>query len=147
MVLKININFIFFEAIGEKNEWTAPFRHFSELRKSPFCGTLLYDGTRDKARLYRKGIFMSDYEKYQQIKREAGWTGLALFVLIGFWLAAGFGLSGMEGEVFGLPIWAVTSSLGVWFFAIVLVRLLTSFVFRDMELDEDAAGEGDVHHE
>lgn len=58
---------------------------------------------------------MSDYEKYQQIKREAGWTGLALFVLIGFWLAAGFGLSGMEGEVFGLPIWAVTSSLGVWF--------------------------------
>ena len=90
---------------------------------------------------------MSDYEKYQQIKREAGWTGLALLVLIGFWIAAGFGLSGMEGELFGLPIWAVTSSLGVWLFAIVIVRLLTSFVFRDMELDEAAEGKGDARHE
>lgn len=90
---------------------------------------------------------MSDYEKYQQVKREAGWTGLALFVLIGFWIAAGFGLSGMEGELFGLPIWAVTSSLGVWLFAIVIVRLLTLFIFRDMELDEAAEGKGDARHE
>jgi uncharacterized membrane protein YhdT len=79
---------------------------------------------------------MSEFEKYQQICREAGWTGAALLVLIVFWIFAGFGLAGVEGELFGLPLWAVTSSLGVWFFAIVLVKLLTRFVFRDMELTE-----------
>lgn len=79
---------------------------------------------------------MSEFEKYQQICREAGWTGAALLVLIVFWIFAGFGLAGAEGDLFGLPLWAVTSSLGVWFFAIVLVKLLTRFVFRDMELTE-----------
>ena len=80
---------------------------------------------------------MSEYEKYQQIKREARWTGLALFVLVLFWLLADFGLSGLPGEVLGMPLWAVTSSVGVWFFAILLVKLLTSLVFQDMELDEE----------
>ena len=63
---------------------------------------------------------MSEFEKYQQICREAGWTGAALLVLIVFWVFAGFGLASVEGEIFGLPLWAVTSSIGVWFFAIVL---------------------------
>ena len=66
---------------------------------------------------------MSEYEKYQQIKREARWTGLALFVLIGFWIFAGFGLADLPGEVLGMPVWAVTSSVGVWFFAILLVKI------------------------
>ena len=79
---------------------------------------------------------MSEFEKYQQICREARWTGAALLVLVVFWVVAGFGLAGLEGEIFGLPVWAVTSSIGVWFLAIVLVKLLTSFVFQDMELDE-----------
>lgn len=86
---------------------------------------------------------MSEYEKYQQIKREARWTGLALFVLIVFWIFAGFGLAGVAGEVFGMPVWAVASSIGVWFFAILLVKMLTAFVFRDMELEEKQ----EVHHE
>ena len=86
---------------------------------------------------------MSEFEKYQQICREAGWTGVALLALVVFWLVAGFGLAGMEGEVFGLPVWAVTSSIGVWLFAIVLVKLLTTFVFRDMDLDET---DGEVQH-
>ena len=79
---------------------------------------------------------MSEFEKYQQICREAGWTGVALLVLVVFWLVAGFGLSGIEGEVLGLPVWALTSSIGVWLFAIVLVKLLLMFVFKDMDLNE-----------
>lgn len=79
---------------------------------------------------------MSEFEKYRQICREARYTGLALLVLVVFWLAAGFGLSGMAGEIFGLPVWAVTSSIGVWFMAIVLVKLLLSFVFKDMDWEE-----------
>ena len=84
---------------------------------------------------------MSEYEKYQQIKREARWTGLALFVLTGFWIFAGFGLADLPGEVLGMPVWAVTSSVGVWFFAILLVKFLTSWVFRDMDLDEGKEAE------
>ena len=84
---------------------------------------------------------MSEYEKYQQIKREARWTGLALFVLILFWIFAGFGLSGLPGEVLGMPVWALTSSVGVWFFAILLVKLLTALVFKDMDLDAEKEGE------
>lgn len=79
---------------------------------------------------------MSDFEKYRQICREARYTGLALLVLIVFWLVAGFGLAGVEGEILGLPIWAVTSSIGVWFFAIVLVKLLLLYVFRDIDWEE-----------
>ena len=79
---------------------------------------------------------MSEFEQYQQICREAGWTGVSLLVLVVFWLVAGFGLSGIEGEVFGLPVWALTSSIGVWLFAIVLVKLLLMFVFKDMDLNE-----------
>ncbi|SDP55877.1 YhdT family protein [Selenomonas ruminantium] len=80
---------------------------------------------------------MTDWEKYQQIRREAAFTGLALLVLILFWCWAGFGLSDVEAEVFGLPLWAVTSSIGVWFFAIVLVKILLRYVFRDMSLDDE----------
>lgn len=86
---------------------------------------------------------MTDWEKYQQIRREAAFTGLALLVLVLFWCFAGFGLADVQGEVFGLPLWAVMSSIGVWFFAIVLVKLLLRFVFRDMPLDEGK--EADSH--
>ena len=87
---------------------------------------------------------MTDWEKYQQIRREAAYTGLALLVLILFWCWAGFGLEGVEMEIFGLPLWAVTSSIGVWIFAIVLVKILLKFVFRDMPLDDEKEG---VSHE
>ena len=87
---------------------------------------------------------MTDWEKYQQIRREAAYTGLALLVLILFWCWAGFGLAGVEMEIGGLPLWAVTSSIGVWLFAIGLVKLLLKFVFRDMPL-EDGGKEGSDH--
>ena len=87
---------------------------------------------------------MTDWEKYQQIRREAVYTGLPLLVLILFWCWAGFGLASVDAVVFGLPLWALTSSIGVWFFAIVLVKMLLKFVFRDMPLDEE---KGDVKHE
>ena len=87
---------------------------------------------------------MTDWEKYQQIRREAAFTGLALLVLILFWCWAGFGLAGVDMEIGGLPLWAVTSSIGVWLFAIVLVKILLKFVCRDMPL-EDGGKEGSDH--
>ena len=61
----------------------------------------------------------SPYEKYRQVRKEAGATGGLLVLLILFWCFAGFGLAGVDAEIFGLPLWAVMGSVGVWIFAIV----------------------------
>ncbi|MCR5176844.1 MAG: YhdT family protein [Anaerovibrio sp.] len=84
---------------------------------------------------------MTEKEKYLQIRKEAMWTGITLVVLILFWLVAGFGLSDVDIKIFGLPIWAVGGTVGVWIFAMILVKLLTAFVFKDFDLD--ATGEED----
>lgn len=80
---------------------------------------------------------MTEKEKYRQVCREAAATGIALLILIVFWLFAGFGLSGSDVTIFRLPLWAAASTVGVWFFSIVLVWALTKFVFKDMDLGED----------
>lgn len=79
---------------------------------------------------------MTNGEKYRQMRREAGFTGLALLLLILFWLAAGFGAAQLELKVFHLPLWAVTSSVGVWLMAILLVKFLIRYVFQDMSLED-----------
>lgn len=84
---------------------------------------------------------MTEKEKYLQIRREAMWTGIVLAVLILFWLVAGFGLSHVDVRLFGLPIWAVGGTVGVWIFAMVLVKLLTVFVFKDFDLEESGEEE------
>ena len=78
-------------------------------------------------------------EKYRQIRREAAATGVGLLMLIAFWIFAGFGLADVRGEVFHLPLWAVAGTIGTWCFAILLVKFLTSVVFKDMSLEDDAA--------
>ena len=40
-------------------------------------------------------------------------------------------------KVFHLPLWAVTSSVGVWAMAVLLVKFLTKYVFADMSLQDD----------
>ena len=80
---------------------------------------------------------MTREEKYKQIRREAGFTGLALLLLILFWAAAGFGVSRLDIKVFHLPLWAVTSSVGVWCMAILLVKFLLKYVFRDISLQDE----------
>ncbi|MBO6210608.1 MAG: YhdT family protein [Schwartzia sp.] len=80
---------------------------------------------------------MTEKEKYRQVCREAAATGIALLILIVFWLFAGFGLSGSSITFFRLPLWAAASTVGVWLFAIVLVWILTKFVFKDMDLGDE----------
>lgn len=77
---------------------------------------------------------MTPKEKYRQICREAGATGLALLLLIIMWCVLGFGLADSEIMIFGLPLWAVTGILGIWLLAIVLTFILAKFVFKDMSL-------------
>ena len=82
---------------------------------------------------------MTPKEKYRQICREARATGLILLALIVLWCCFGFGgfaLTGAEPLLFGLPLWALAGTLGLWLTAIVLVWGLTHFVFRDMPLED-----------
>ena len=79
---------------------------------------------------------MTPKEKYRQICREAGATGLVLALIIVLWCVLGFGLSGSEVMVLGLPLWAVAGTVGIWLLAILLTFILVKFVLKDMALSK-----------
>ena len=85
---------------------------------------------------------MTREEKYRQVRREAGATGVLLALMMLFWCAAGFGLAGVPVFVFGLPLWAVMGTVGVWLFAIVGVYVLVHGWFADMSLDDEEQTRG-----
>ena len=80
---------------------------------------------------------MTDAEKLAIVRREALYTGLALAVLIVFWLVAGFGLAGVDVKIFHIPLWAIAGTIGVWLFAICVSWVLSRKLFRDMDLGGD----------
>ena len=80
---------------------------------------------------------LSDSEKFSLVRREAVYTGFALVGLIIFWLIAGFGMAGIEGKIFHLPIWAFLGSFGVWIFAIIISYILSKKLFTDIDLGGD----------
>lgn len=96
----------------------------------------------------RKRFVMTNKEKYRQIQKEAAATGLTLVLLMIYWFVGGFGLMDSEVRLAGLPLWVVAGVPGTWLMAIILVKLLTSFVFKDMPLDDltenKAAKDGEV---
>ena len=77
---------------------------------------------------------LNDKEKFNVVKREAIYTGLALAALIIFWLIAGFGTSSLDVKIFHLPLWAILGTIGVWIFAIVISFILSRKLFTDMDL-------------
>ena len=85
---------------------------------------------------------MTREEKYRQVRREAGATGVLLALIILFWCAAGFGLAGVPVFVLGLPLWAVMGTVGVWMFAIVGIYVLVHGWFADMSLEDEEQTRG-----
>ena len=83
---------------------------------------------------------MQDETRADAISREARRTAAVgvLFALI--WIVLGFGLSAIPVTVMGLPLWAVTSSVGVLVPGAVLAIYL-AHTAEDIPLD-DEAGEG-----
>lgn len=83
---------------------------------------------------------MQDETRVDAISREARRTAAVgvLFALI--WIVLGFGLSAVPMTVMGLPLWAVTSSVGVLVTGAVLAVYL-AHTAEDIPLD-DEAGEG-----
>ena len=85
---------------------------------------------------------MNREQKEKQIRKEAKYT-LILFALCFVWnVAFAYGLSGTGLRLFGLPLWWVISTPGMFVIALAGVAFLLKSVFRDFSL-EDEEGDSD----
>ena len=78
-------------------------------------------------------------QKHEQANREALATVVALGVTIVVWIACGFGLAGLDVQVFHTPLWVVGGPLGTWACAIVVSVVLAKKFFVGFDLDDEAA--------
>lgn len=77
-------------------------------------------------------------QKHEQANREAVATVVALAITIAVWTVCGFGLSGLDVEVFHTPIWIIGGTLGTWVCSIVVVVVLAKRFFVGFELGDEA---------
>ena len=77
-------------------------------------------------------------QKHEQASREALATVVALGVTIVVWIVCGFGLAGLDVQVFHTPLWVVGGTLGTWACAIVVSVVLAKKFFVGFELDDEA---------
>lgn len=83
---------------------------------------------------------MKKEQKEKQIRKEAGYT-LALFALCFVWNTAfAYLLSGTGTRIFGLPLWWLVSTPGMFVIALAGVAFLLKRVFRDFSLDDEEGG-------
>ena len=80
-------------------------------------------------------------QKHAQANREAAATVAGLAATIVVWIALGFGLSGLDIELFSTPLWVIGGTIGTWAFAIALTVFLAKRVFKDFDLDDPAGNE------
>ncbi|MGN0072863.1 MAG: YhdT family protein [Coriobacteriales bacterium] len=74
--------------------------------------------------------------KLRQCNREALITVVALVLTIAVWALLGFGLSGVETRICGIPLWAVAGTVGTWVFAIIVSVVLSKKLFCDFDVEE-----------
>ena len=80
---------------------------------------------------------MTREEKNLQIRKEARAT-ITLFVICFLWhVLTGYLLSGSGAKLFGLPLWWVLSTPGVFVIAVVGVIYLLKKVFVNFSLEDD----------
>lgn len=80
---------------------------------------------------------MTREEKERQIKKEARAT-VILFVICFLWhVGFGYLLSGSGITMFGLPLWWLLSTPGVFVVAVIGVIYLLKNVFVNFSLDDD----------
>ena len=82
-------------------------------------------------------------QKHEQANREAVATVVALVVTIVAWIVLGFGLSGLDVELFHTPLWVIGGTVGTWIVSIIVTVVLAKRVFVGFDLDDapDAAAE------
>jgi len=80
---------------------------------------------------------LSYAEKLQACSREALITVGVLAVLVAAWIGLGFGLAGLDVTICGIPLWAVTGTVGTWVVAIIAAVVLSRLFFKDFSLDDE----------
>ena len=76
-------------------------------------------------------------QKHEQANREAVATVVALAITIVVWIVCGFGLAGLDVQVFHTPLWVVGGTVGTWICSIVVTVVLAKRFFRDFDLEDD----------
>ena len=80
-------------------------------------------------------------QKHQQANREAIATVVALAVTIAVWCLCGFGLAGLDIQVFHTPLWVIGGTIGTWICSIVAVVVLAKKVFVSFDLEDEPSSE------
>ena len=79
---------------------------------------------------------MNREEKDRQIRKEARAT-LILFLICFIWnVGFAYGLSGTGARLFGLPVWWLVSTPGMYIIAVIGVVILLKKVFVNFDLDD-----------
>ena len=87
-------------------------------------------------------VRMTREQKDRQIRKEARAT-LILFLICFIWnVAFAYGLSGTGARLFGLPVWWLVSTPGMFVIAVIGVIYLLKKVFVNFELEDDEEGGG-----
>ncbi len=85
---------------------------------------------------------MTKEQKEKQIRREAKAT-LILFVICFVWnVGFAYGLSGTGVRLFGLPLWWLISTPGMFIIAVIGVVILLKKVFINFDLEDNEEGGG-----
>ena len=84
---------------------------------------------------------LSYKQKHEQANKEALATVVALAVTIAVWCLCGFGLAGLDVQVFHTPLWVIGGTIGTWICSIVVAVVLAKKVFVDFGLDDDSSME------
>ncbi|MDD6786066.1 MAG: YhdT family protein [Eggerthellales bacterium] len=92
---------------------------------------------------------LSYKQKHAQANREARATVVALAITIAVWAVCGFGLSGLDVQIFHTPLWVVGGTIGTWVCSIIVVVVLAKKIFLNYDLDDESlvAEEKEACHE
>ena len=87
---------------------------------------------------------MNREQKDKQIRKEASAT-LMLFLICFVWnVGFAYGLSGTGARLFGLPVWWLVSTPGMFVVAVIGVIYLLKKVFVNFDLEDSEEG-GDIN--
>ena len=87
-------------------------------------------------------VQMTPEQKEKQIRKEAKAT-ILLFLICFIWnVGFAYGLSGTGARLFGLPVWWLVSTPGMFVIAVIGVVFLLKKVFVNFDLEDTEEGGG-----
>ena len=85
-------------------------------------------------------VQMNREQKEKQIRKEARAT-ILLFLICFLWnVGFAYGLSGTGARLFGLPVWWLVSTPGMFVIAVIGVVILLKKVFVNFDLEDTEEG-------